>query len=157
MILGPALDTDTSVSLDFVRLCLEGKMPVLPPAGFCIVDVRDVAEMHVAAAYDPQSIGQRYLSTGPFRTFVQAAAVLADSYPKAKVPSSELPLWLMRIISRFSWSTRQLNADLGCQRHFDGSKGAGLMGHEYRSPEEALLSAAESLIEFGIIDDSKVH
>lgn len=157
MILGPALDADASASLGFVKMCLDGKVPALPAVGFCIVDVRDVAEMHVAAASDPASIGQRYLSTGPYRTFVQAAAVLADSFPKAKVPNSEIPVWIMRIIGRFDRSVRQIAADFNCERHFDGSKGAKLMGHDYRSPEEALVSAAESLIEFGIIDEHKVH
>lgn len=157
MILGPALDADASASLQFVTMCLDGKVPALPPAGFCIVDVRDVAEMHVAAAEDPDSIGQRYLSTGPYQTFVQAAAVLADNFPKAKVPNSEIPLWMMRIIGLFNRGVRQISADFGCERHFDGSKGAKLMGHDYRSPEEALLSAAESLIEFGVVDENKVH
>ncbi len=157
MILGPALDVDAGVSIEFVNMCLNGKVPALPPVGFCIVDVRDVAEMHLAAAGDPASIGQRYIAAGPYRTFLQAAAVLADNYPKAKVPNSEIPLWIMKIIGRFDRTVRQIAAEFDCERHFDGSKGAKLMGHDYRPPEEALLSAAESLIEFGIIDESKVH
>lgn len=157
MILGPALDADASPSLEFVEMCLTGKVPALPPTGFCIVDVRDVAEMHVAALEDPQSIGQRYISAGPYTRFLEAAAILAESYPKARVPSSEAPVWIMRIVGLFDRSVRQIAADLTCERHFDGAKGAALMGHEYRSPEEALVSSAESLIEFGIIDENKVH
>lgn len=156
MILGPALDADAGISIHFVDMCLNGKVPALPPAGFCIVDVRDVAEMHVAALEKDESIGQRYISAGPYTRFLEAARILGENYPKAKVPDTEAPVWIMKIVGLFDRTVRQISADFECARIFDGSKGAALMGHDFRPPEEALVSAAESLIEFGFIDEARV-
>ena len=64
MILGPAVDTDTSISLGAVSGLLDGTTPALPGNGFTVSDVRDVAEMHVAAIEKPEAAGQRYLATG---------------------------------------------------------------------------------------------
>jgi hypothetical protein len=51
----------------------------------------------------------------------------------------------------FGGPTRQIINDIGNEKHFDGSKGKALLGRDYRSPEEATLSAAESLIRLGLI------
>jgi len=152
MILGPALDADASVSLGFVEMCLNGKSRALPPAGFCVVDVRDVAEMHVAALEKPESAGHRYLSTGRYRTFLECAAILKEHFPNANVPSRAAPRWIMKFLGNFDGTIRQVAADIDVIRHFDGARGAQLMGHDYRSAEEALVSAAESLIECGTLD-----
>src|SRR5690606_29864205 len=60
-IIGPAVDEDASISIGMVTGLLNGTTPALPSNGFSIVDVRDVAAMHVAALEHPESAGQRYL------------------------------------------------------------------------------------------------
>ena len=53
----------------------------------------------------------------------------------------------LELLSKF----RQIIDDIGNQKHFDGSKGEKLLGRPYHTPEEAVLSAAESLIRFNLI------
>ena len=49
LVLGPPLDEHYGSSLGLIERFLKGKDPMLPALGFPIVDVRDVAEMHLRA------------------------------------------------------------------------------------------------------------
>ena len=150
-ILGPATDPDTSISLGLVTGLLDGSTPAMARIGFAISDVRDVAAMHLAALQKPESIGQRYLCTGPYMTFEQVAEVLRRAYPDYPVTRRVVPDWLIRVISAFGGPTRQIINDVGNEKHFDGSKGEALLGRAYRSVDEAILSAAESGIRLGLV------
>lgn len=150
-ILGPATDADTSISLGLVTGLLDGSTPAMARIGFAISDVRDVAAMHLAALQKPESIGQRYLCTGPYMTFEQVAEVLRKAYPDYPVTRRVMPDWVIRIVSALGGPTRQIINDVGNEKHFDGSKGEALLGRPYRSNEEAILSAAESGIRFGLV------
>lgn len=150
-ILGPATDADTSISLGLVTGLLDGSTPAMARIGFAISDVRDVAAMHLAALQKPASIGQRYLCTGPYMTFEQVAEVLRKAYPDYPVTRRVMPDWVIRIVSALGGPTRQIINDVGNEKHFDGSKGEALLGRPYRSNEEAILSAAESGIRFGLV------
>ena len=151
MILGPAVDTDTSISLGAVSGLLDGTTPALPGNGFTVSDVRDVAEMHVAAIEKPEAAGQRYLATGAYLPFRHIADILRKAYPDAGVTIRVVPDWLIKLMVRFNSPIRQIINDIGNEKHYDGTKGEALLGHPFRTPEEATLSAAESLIRLGLV------
>ena len=48
-VLGPMLDEGTCTSIDVLTLMLTGAYPAMPKVAFPIVDVRDIASLHVAA------------------------------------------------------------------------------------------------------------
>lgn len=52
-IFGPPLGSDTGTSLELLRRMLDGKVPGLPRLTFGIIDVRDVADLHVRAMTHP--------------------------------------------------------------------------------------------------------
>jgi dihydroflavonol-4-reductase len=151
MILGPAVDDDASISLSLVSSLLDGSTPAMPSNGFAVSDVRDIAEMHVKALETPAAIGQRYLSTGPYLPFPRVAAILREAYPSANVTMRTVPDWLIKLLVHFNSPIRQIINDIGNEKHYDGSKGEALLGHPYRTSEEATLSAAESLIKLGVV------
>jgi dihydroflavonol-4-reductase len=150
-ILGPATDKQTSISLGLVQGLLDGSTPAMPRIGFAISDVRDVAEMHVEALRRPESIGQRYLCTGPYQRFDQVADILRRAYPDYPVTLKVIPDWIIRALAVFGGPVRQIINDVGNEKHYDGSKGEALLGRPYRSVEEAVLSAAESAIRLGMV------
>jgi dihydroflavonol-4-reductase len=151
MILGPAVDSDTSISLMLVSGLMDGTTPAMPSNGFAVSDVRDVAELHVKALQDPATAGQRILATGAYLPFPKVAEILRGAYPQAKITMRTVPDWLIRLLVHFSGEIRQIINDIGNEKHYDGSRGEALLGRPYRTPEEATLSAAESLIRLGII------
>ena len=58
-VFGPVLGPDTSTSVMIVQRLLSGSMPGLPHMRFGVVDVRDVASLHLAAMTDPRARGER--------------------------------------------------------------------------------------------------
>ena len=52
-ILGPVLGRNLSTSIELVRRLLSGSLPGLPKTSFGLVDVRDVADLHLRAMVDP--------------------------------------------------------------------------------------------------------
>ena len=76
----------------------------------------------------------------------QVADVLRRAYPDRQITSKVVPDWIIRLLAAFGGPVRQIINDVGNQKHFDGSKGAALLGRPYRTNDDAILSAAESAI-----------
>jgi dihydroflavonol-4-reductase len=152
-ILGPALDADASISLQLVSGLLEGSTPAMPSNGFSVVDVRDVAAMHVAALQADDSAGQRFLATASYLPFPEVAEIVRRAYPERQITQKIVPDWIIKVLARFGGPTRQIINDIGNVKHFDGSKGEALLGRPYITAEVAVTSAAESLFALGLIKE----
>ncbi|MFL4908104.1 NAD-dependent epimerase/dehydratase family protein [Streptomyces sp. MMS24-I2-30] len=92
-ILGPTLTTGLHSSTLLIKSMLEGTMPVAPRRRFGVVDVRDVADLHLRAMAAPEAAGRRYLAVadGPTLSFLEVADVLRRRLgpPAARVPTTE--------------------------------------------------------------------
>jgi dihydroflavonol-4-reductase len=149
-IIGPALDDDASISVGMVSGLLDNSMPALPSNGYSIIDVRDVADMHVAALEKPEAIGQRYLATAQYMKFPEIAQVLRELYPDRKIVQKTVPDWIMFLMARFGGPVRQIINDIGNEKVFDGSKGERLMGKSYIPARQTIADTAESVIRLGL-------
>lgn len=150
-IIGPALDEDASISIGMVTGLLDGSTPALPTNGFSIIDVRDVAEMHVAALENAEAIGQRYLATAEYMPFPAVADILREAYPAHRVTARIVPDWIIRMLAVFGGPTRQIINDIGNEKVFDGSKGERLMGRNYTPARQSILDTAEAAIALGLV------
>jgi dihydroflavonol-4-reductase len=155
-IIGPALDSDASISVGMVSSLLDGTTPALPQNGFSIIDVRDVADMHVAALEKPEAIGQRYLATAEYMPFPKVGEVLREAYPDQKITARIVPDWIIRLLAYFGGPIRQIINDIGNEKVFDGAKGERLMGHPYIPAKQTIIDTAESVKALGLkIDVTK--
>jgi nucleoside-diphosphate-sugar epimerase len=148
-VFGPALGSDISTSLQLVKRLLDGAMPGLPRVSFGIVDVRDVADMHRRAMTEPAAAGERFLAVaGEFMTVAEIAAVLRERMgdDAKKVPTRVLPNWLVRLVSRFDSSVKQIVPELGKVKEASNEKAKQTLGWSPRSNEEAIVATAESLL-----------
>lgn len=150
-IIGPVLDEDASISVGLVSGLLDGTMPAMPNNGFCVIDVRDVAELHLAALEKPESAGERYLATSDYTPFPEVAKILQEAYPDRKITMKVVPDWIIRTLAIFGGPTRQIINDIGNQKVFDGSKGEGLLGRKFISARQSILDTAESVIRIGLV------
>ena len=150
-IIGPALDDDASISVGLVSGLLDGTTPAMPSNGFAIIDVRDVADLHVAALQDPASIGERYLATSDYTPFPEVANILRAAYPERKVTMRTVPDWLIRILARLGGPTRQIINDIGNEKHYDPKKSEALLGRKFISPKDSILATADSVIKLGLV------
>lgn len=116
-IFGPSLSTYLSASVDIIKQMLNGDMPALPNITFGVLDVRDLADLHVRAMTSPAAEGERFIaaSDGEFTSFQQVAQLLKTKYgPTAKrVSTRTIPDWILRLIAVFSSTIRQVVPELG--------------------------------------------
>jgi nucleoside-diphosphate-sugar epimerase len=153
-VLGPVLGADFSASIYLVQRMLEGSMPGCPDVYFGIVDVRDVADLHVLAMTHPAANGQRFLAvSGDFMSMCEVARVLKVRMGEAGrgVRTWRIPNWLVRIAALRSAAARQLLPELGKKKNGTSAKASRLLGWSPRASEEAIFATAESLARFGLL------
>jgi nucleoside-diphosphate-sugar epimerase len=153
-VFGPALSADLSTSVSLIKAMLEGRMPGTPRLWLGAVDVRDVADLHLRAMTSPAAAGERFLAVaGPALSFHQIAGILRDRLgPIAvKVPTRELPDWLIRLLALFNPLAREAVPRLGVRADASSDKARRLLGWERRSNEEAIAASGESLVRLGLI------
>lgn len=154
-IIGPALDEDASISIMMVTGLFDGSTPALPSNGFSIIDVRDVAEMHVAALENPGSVGERYLATAEYMPFPEVAKVVQELYPSHEVTMRTVPDWIIRLVAMFGGPARQIINDIGNEKIFDGAKGEKLLGRPYVTARQSIKDTADAAFKLGLIKPAK--
>ena len=154
LVLGPLLGTDFSPSLEAVKRVLEGAYPALPDLGFNLVDVRDVADLHIRALNAPDMSGERFMAVAPhgFLRLGEIAAILRERLPDhaGKVPTRRMPNWVMRIVSLFDPVIRQMIGELGKVRHAEPTHAMEVLGWRPRPAADSVVDTAESLIAMGV-------
>jgi nucleoside-diphosphate-sugar epimerase len=118
MVFGPPLSPrHLHGSLAIIMMLVKRKLPVLLPMQISIVDVRDVAEIHVLALNNGKD-GGRYLTVAGEMMMAEMADVLRESYPTRKWPKLVLPYKIAIIISALhpkvsiSWARTHLKNKL---------------------------------------------
>ncbi|TFB95845.1 MULTISPECIES: aldehyde reductase [unclassified Cryobacterium] len=153
-IFGPVLGTDLSSSVELLRGLLTGAVPAVPRIETNIVDVRDVADLHLRAMTSPLAPGERFLAVaGPPMTFPEIAALLRSNLGDvaSRVPRRVMPTWLVRVLAPFSAPLRQVAPQLGTTRNASHDKARRMLGWEPLSNEEAILATAESLVRLRLL------
>ncbi|OKH61585.1 epimerase [Mycobacterium sp. SWH-M5] len=153
-IFGPALGPDLSSSLGIVAMLLDGKPPLLPRASFAIVDVRDVADLHLRAMVDPRAAGQRFLaSSGQPVTLPEIAATLRARLGQraARVPVRQAPDWLVRAAARVRPELGTLAGLLGEPKQISHAKATDILDWRPRSAADAVTASAESILGLGTV------
>jgi len=133
-------------------------MPGCPRLSFGVVDVRDVADLHLRAMTHPAANGERFLAVaGDFMSLIAIAQVLRRRMGAAgkRVPTRELPNWLVRTVALFDSSVRQVVPELGTTKNASNEKARRVLDWKPRSAEDALVASAESLIKLGLLPNAK--
>jgi nucleoside-diphosphate-sugar epimerase len=157
-VFGPVLGPDFSISIEIVKRLMDGTVPGCPRLSFGVVDVRDVADLHLRAMTNPAAKGERFLAVaGDFMTMQQIAMVLKAHMGNAakRVPTRVLPDFMLRLASIFDSSLKQITPELGKFKNATNEKSRRVLGWSPRSNEDSLLATAESLLRLGLLRDSK--
>jgi dihydroflavonol-4-reductase len=153
VVLGPVWSRDYSASVTIVKRMLEGSVRGLPDIGFGVVDVRDVADLHVRALKAPGMAGERFLCSGPFMKLADIAGVLRSRLgtEASRVPTRRVPDFVVRVVALFDPMLRLAVTELGAIRNMDASHARAVLGWVGRPAEESILASARSLIDLGIV------
>ena len=153
VVLGPVWGPDYSASVGVVQKLLDGSLRATPDFGFGVVDVRDVADLHVRALKAPGMAGERFIASGRFMKLREGAEVLRTALgPQAgRVTTRDAADWLVRAAALFNPVARAVVPELGSVRHQDASHAQAVLGWATRPVEQSIVDCARSLIEHGIV------
>jgi nucleoside-diphosphate-sugar epimerase len=157
LVLGPVLGPDYSASILLIQRLMDGAIPGCPRLSFGVVDVRDVADLHIRAMTHPAAKGERFLAVaGDFMSVREIAKVLKARLGAAarRVPTREVPNWLVRVVALFDPGAKQILPELGKVKNGTGDKARRLLSWSPRSREDAIAAAADSLVRLGLLKDS---
>jgi nucleoside-diphosphate-sugar epimerase len=155
-ILGPVLGPDVASSILLIRRLLDGDVPLLPRVMFGIVDVRDVADLHLRAMAHPAAAGQRFLAVaGDFMSVAAIAAVLKARFGASarRVTTRQAPDWVIRLAAVVVAEARTAVPELGKIKNATSEKAARLLGWAPRPREEAIAATGESLARLGLLKE----
>jgi dihydroflavonol-4-reductase len=153
VVLGPVWSKDYSASIAVVKKLLDGSLRGCPDVGFGVVDVRDVADLHVRALKAPGMAGERFIASGPFLKMIAIARILRSRLGEEarRVPVRTVPDFLVRIGALFDPLVKAVVGELGSERNMDASHAKEVLGWVPRPPEESIVDTARSLIDLGIV------
>jgi nucleoside-diphosphate-sugar epimerase len=153
-VFGPVLGPDYSASILFVQRLLDGAIPACPKLTFGAVDVRDVASLHLLAMTHPDAKGERFLAvSGEAISLLGLGTILRQNLGPAarRVPTHEMPNWLVHLVALFITEMKQLLPELGKLKQVSNAKAKRVLGWSPRSNENAILATAESLQRLGLL------
>jgi nucleoside-diphosphate-sugar epimerase len=156
-VFGPVLGPDYSTSILLVQRMMDGAMPGAPRLYFGVVDVRDVADLHIRAMTHSAAKGERFLAVaGDFLSIQEMAKVLKRRLGAAakRVPTREVPNWVVRLVAMKDPAAKQILPELGKRKNATNEKAKRMLGWAPRSNEEALVATGESLVRLGLLKDS---
>jgi len=132
MIEGPVLGRDYALSVELIAEMMRGRAPQYPTAGIQMVDVRDLADLHVTALTAPAAAGERFIATAEYMTFAEAARILREHFGD-RLPIPTLPTPTEGGASSIS------------------GKALDRLGWRGRPIRETLIDTAESLLREGAV------
>ena len=159
-VFGPVLGPDYSTSILLLQRLMDGSVPGCPQLYFGVVDVRDVADLHIRAMTHPAAKGERFLATaGNCMSILDMAKVLKRRMGASanKVPTLQLPNWVVRISAMFNPVARQILPELGRVKNASNEKAKRVLGWAPRSNDESIYATAESLVRLGLLKRSPAN
>ena len=145
-VFGPPLGNNISgQSMSMVSQMLAGKLPMVPNISFPMVDVRDVAQIHVKAMTHPEAAGLRIITSQAEGTsFSSIAQILIEQGYKG--PSSRVaPSLLLKLVSLFDREAQGLKGWLDMNVDADNSKTVTLFDWTPRPFKECVIETAEAV------------
>lgn len=156
LVLGPGIKPDaTSESFSIMKQLANGTLKTgAPDLPFGLVDVRDVAEAHMRAAFTPQAKG-RYITSGADSSLLEMASILrrqfGDDWP---FPTRKLPkslLWLVGPIVNKAFTRKFISRNVGQPASFDNTKSRKELGLSYRPLETTLADMFQQMVDAGTV------
>ncbi|HLI67131.1 MAG TPA: aldehyde reductase [Caulobacteraceae bacterium] len=153
LVLGPVTSGDFSESVQVVERLLTGRVPGLPRLGFNVVDVRDVADLHIRAMTAPEAAGERFIAAAHYAWMTELADLLRqrlDAAHAANVPTRKVPDFVVRIVGLFDKDLGSVTPGLNRRHDFSSAKAQQKLGWTPRPLADTILDCANSLIAEGI-------
>ena len=132
-------------SLTFMRSMIDGKMPMVPDIAMGMVDVRDVARLHVAAMTTVGAAGQRFIAATAEPVEMQHFAQVLRDAGYSKAPSRRAPNAMIRLMSLFDRQARGMIPFLGRKASYENQPTFDILGWQPTPIEDSIREMAASI------------
>jgi dihydroflavonol-4-reductase len=145
-VFGPSLGAQIDgQSVELMTDMIGGKMPMIPDVAMGMVDVRDVARLHVAAMTNPAAAGQRFIAaTAEPISMTHFADILRNS-GYAKVPKRKAPNIAIKLMSLFDRQAKGMLPSLGKKASFDNQATFAILDWQPTPMETSITEMAASI------------
>jgi dihydroflavonol-4-reductase len=148
-ILGPYMGGKRSSTDQLFEMLLKGTPS--PNVIYPVVDVRDLADLHILAMENDAADGQRFIAESEEMAMPEMARVLKEAYPERKISTAVIPDFVVSLMAKFQPTMKVLNTMIGLSYHRDRTKARKLLGWNPRPAKETVLDTARFLVENKIV------
>ncbi|NBQ52044.1 MAG: aldehyde reductase [Proteobacteria bacterium] len=119
-VFGPSLGAKIDgQSVTMMADMIAGRLPMIPDVAMGMIDVRDVALLHVKALTAVGAAGKRFIAASSEPVEMSEIARVLKNAGYSKVPSIKAPSFLLRLMSLFDRQSRGMVPFLGIKTAFD--------------------------------------
>ena len=145
-ILGPSLGAPgDGQSVAMIRDLIGGKMPMIPDVAMGMVDVRDVARLHVAALIAPNAANQRLIAATAEPVAMSHVASVLRAAGFSKVPTRKAPNAAIKLMSLFDREAKGMVPQLGKRISYRNQETYDVLGWKPTSIDTSLVEMANAL------------
>ncbi len=154
LVMGPGLKVHGgSESFNIIKQLGDGTLKAgVPNMGFGIVDVRDLADAHLRAAFVPEAEG-RHVVSGHNTAFPEMADALRSKYgDRFPIPARTLPkwaVWLFGPMMSDAMTRKAISLNVGHPFKGDNSKSREALGVSYRPLSDTMNDFFAQLVDAG--------
>ena len=130
-------------SLELFLMLIKNEMPVAPPLKVGIVDVRDVAKMHIAALENDESIGKRMILAENTYWMKEICKMINENGHKA--PTFTPPVFLVKFMANFDKTIRPVKPLLGVDVNFNTDLARTILNYDPIPIEQTIKDTSDFL------------
>lgn len=154
-ILGSSLNSQVSESFAIIKNILDGSMNAIPNIPLNLVDVRDVADMHIRAMESPNANGHRFIASADGQiSMPEIAAFIKKHKPELapKISSKTIPDIILKIASVFNSKARQGSMLLNVNRNVSNEKAKNILEWTPASSiEDIIVASVENIVKYNLV------
>jgi dihydroflavonol-4-reductase len=146
LVIGAPLNTNFGSSMAIIDQLIKGTKRMLPDLRVGIVDVKDVARMHVDSIKIDATKGERILASTGTLSLVAIAKIIQANNPNIKVITRRAPTWFLKFKAFFKKEQRPGLLLVGRPNLISNAKARSLFAFNFISPEVSIVESAKFLI-----------
>lgn len=152
IVIGPSLSRDMGVSNQVIKKLLDKSTPLTPRCGLNLVDVKDVAKIHVKAMLSSKANGKRFLLSAKTLWFNEIAHILRKNGYK-NAPRFNAPNFLIKLLSIFDKELEIVLFYLGFKNKLHCNNAINIFDWVPSDIENSIIETANQMKDYKIISE----
>jgi dihydroflavonol-4-reductase len=145
-VFGPSVGEQAEAqNMAMITKMIQGKIPMIPDVGMGMIDVRDVARLHVKAMIATGAAGKRFIAASAEPMEMATVAAILKNAGYSKVPSRRAPSLLLRFIGLFDREAKGMIPFLGQRASFDNKSTFEILDWKPTPMEDSFREMAASI------------